>query len=51
MRIDSLTLHNYRCFDEVRVEFNERLTVLVAPNGGGKTAILDAIAVAFSPFI
>jgi len=51
MRIDFLTLHNYRCFDDVRIEFNDRLTVLVAPNGGGKTAILDAIAVAFSPFV
>ncbi len=50
MRIDSLCLRNYRCFDEIRIDFNEHLTVLVAPNGGGKTAILDAIAVAFSPF-
>jgi len=33
------------------VSFHERLTVLVAPNGGGKTAILDGIAVALRVFV
>ena len=45
-RLQSLTLSNYRCFQEVSIDFHRDLTVLVADNGGGKTAILDAIAVA-----
>lgn len=51
MRIDRLHLKNYRCFDEITVDFHPELTVLVAPNGGGKTAILDAVAVALGPFV
>lgn len=51
MRIDSLRLLNYRCFEDFRIEFDSKLTVIVAPNGGGKTAILDALAVALSPFV
>jgi predicted ATP-binding protein involved in virulence len=49
--ISALTLRNYRCFQEFTVTFHERLTVFVAPNGGGKTAILDGIAVALRLFV
>jgi predicted ATP-binding protein involved in virulence len=49
--IDTLTLKNYRCFDNLTIKFHPKLTVLVAPNGGGKTSILDAIAVGLSPFL
>lgn len=51
LNIRRLKLRNYRCFSEIEIEFHEQLTVLVAPNGAGKTAILDAIAVAFGPYI
>lgn len=51
LNIKRLKLHNYRCFSEIEIEFHDRLTVLVAPNGAGKTSILDAIAVAFGPYI
>lgn len=51
MRIDSIELSNFRCFERIRVDFHPELTVLVAPNAGGKTAVLDAIAVALSPFV
>lgn len=51
MRIDSIELSNFRCFEHIRVDFHPELTVLVAPNAGGKTAILDAIAVALSPYV
>lgn len=50
-RLDSLTLRNYRCFPELEVQFHPALTVVVAPNGSGKTAILDAVAVAFRLFV
>lgn len=50
-RIDTLTLRNFRCFAHVQVTFHPRLTVLVAPNGQGKTAILDGVAMAFRLFV
>lgn len=51
LNIKKLKLRNYRCFSEISIEFHDQLTVLVAPNGKGKTAILDAIAVAFGPYV
>lgn len=51
LSINKLHLKNYRCFAEISVSFHEKMTVLIAPNGSGKTSILDAIAVAFGPFI
>lgn len=51
LNIQKLSLKGYRCFDALDIDFDERLTVLVASNGAGKTSILDAIAVAFGPYI
>lgn len=51
LNLQKLTLLDYRCFESIDVEFHNRLTVLVAANGAGKTSILDAIAVAFGPYI
>ena len=51
MHLKSITLKNFRCFDELRLELHPRLTVLVADNGGGKTSVLDAIAVGLSPVL
>ncbi len=50
LRIDSLTVSNYRCFESLTIDFHPNLTVLVARNGQGKTAILDAIKVALGTF-
>lgn len=56
MKIKSLHLKNFRCFEDFEIEFNTGdenhggMTVLVAKNGEGKTAILDAINVAWGPF-
>lgn len=50
-RIDKLELQNYRSFAKLSVTFHPELTVLVAPNGGGKTAILDALAIVWQKFI
>jgi len=49
-RLDKLELENFRCFSSVTVNFHEKLTVIVAPNGGGKTSVLDATAIALWPF-
>jgi predicted ATP-binding protein involved in virulence len=44
MKIESVHIENYRCFSDLTVNFDERLTVLVGVNGSGKTAVLDALA-------
>lgn len=49
--LESLSLRNFRRFEHLEIEFEEDLTVLVAENGGGKTAVLDGIAVALSSFV
>lgn len=51
MRIDNLRLKNFRCFSEIEIDLDEKLTVLVAENGQGKTALLDAIRIALWPFV
>lgn len=51
LNIESLRLRDYRCFDAIDVDFHPKLTVLIASNGAGKTSILDAIAVAFGPYV
>lgn len=51
MKLKRLEIANFRCFESLAIDFEDQLTVLVAENGVGKTAILDAIAVAIGPFI
>ncbi|SFM54182.1 MULTISPECIES: AAA family ATPase [Rugamonas] len=51
LSIQTLRLRDYRCFEDVEIEFHDKLTVLIASNGAGKTSILDAIAVAFGPYV
>jgi predicted ATP-binding protein involved in virulence len=51
VKLTKLRLQNYRCFDALEIEFHEKLTVLIAPNGGGKTTLLDAARVALWPFV
>jgi predicted ATP-binding protein involved in virulence len=42
--LEELSLKNFRCFRDLNLSFEEQLTVIIAENGGGKTAILEAIA-------
>ena len=51
MRLDELKLRDYRCFESIDIKFHPQLTVLVASNGMGKTSILDAVAIAFGPYV
>lgn len=44
LRLEELRLENFRCFDDFTVSFERDLTVLFAENGGGKSALLTAIA-------
>lgn len=51
MRLDRLQLQNFRCFENLSINFDRRLTVIVGTNGAGKTAILDAIALGLSRYL
>ena len=51
LSITKLRLENYRSFKMLEIDFHPQLTVLIAANGIGKTAILDALAVAFGPYV
>jgi predicted ATP-binding protein involved in virulence len=51
MHLKKITIQNFRCFEHLELELHPRLNVLVAENGGGKTAILDAIAIGLSPIL
>lgn len=49
--ITKLYLENFRCYDKFEIDFDKELTVIVAENGQGKTAILDAVAIAMGPYL
>ena len=51
MIVSDIRLRNFRCFEDLLLRFDDKLTVLVANNGNGKTSILDAIAIAFGPML
>ncbi len=51
INIQRLQLKNFRRFVELDIGFESDVTVLVAENGGGKTAVLDGIALALSPLV
>lgn len=49
--IRTLELQNYRRFSSLRISFDDYVTVIVGNNGAGKTAVLDACAVAASSLL
>ena len=49
-RFRELRVGNYRCFDELTLPLEEDTTVLFAENGGGKTALLAALAMGLAVF-
>jgi predicted ATP-binding protein involved in virulence len=51
VKLKKIVLDNFRCFEHLEMEFDERLTVIVGTNGAGKTAALDSIAVLFGRFL
>lgn len=46
--VNRLELANFRGFESLSLDFEERLTVIVGTNGTGKTAVLDALAIMLS---
>lgn len=51
MKLERLHLRNFRCFEDLTIDFGKRLTVIIAENGAGKTAVLDAIAIGFGRYL
>ena len=49
-QIREIRVENYRCFEELRLPLEEDTTVLFAENGGGKTALLNALAMGLAVF-
>lgn len=49
-RFREIRLENYRCFGELTLPFEEDTTVIFAENGGGKTALLTALAMGLYAF-
>jgi predicted ATP-binding protein involved in virulence len=49
--LQNIALENFRCFSKLEVKFESKLTVVVAVNGGGKTALLDAITLGWHHFL
>jgi predicted ATP-binding protein involved in virulence len=44
LSLDRVEISNFRLFGELKAVLHPQLTVFIAPNSGGKTALLDAIA-------
>lgn len=51
MKIERISIQNFRCFENVQLVFDRQLTVIVAHNGQGKSSLLDAIKIALWPYI
>lgn len=51
MKLKEMRLKNFRCYEDLTVPLHEQLTVLVAPNGQGKTSILHAIIMLLNPYV
>lgn len=45
MRLKNVRLENFRAKERVSLDLGRRLTLLIGPNGSGKTTILDGIAI------
>jgi DNA replication and repair protein RecF len=43
MIVRSVSLRDFRCYEQVKAEFGPSLTVITGPNGAGKTNLLEAV--------
>lgn len=41
----SITLKNFRRYEQAMFRFHPKMTILIGENGKGKTTILDAVAI------
>lgn len=50
MKINSISITNFRCFEEMNIKLNPKMNVIIGNNGVGKTTILDALSIAIGSF-
>jgi DNA replication and repair protein RecF len=48
MPITHISLYQFRCFQQYKLDVHPKLTIIAGPNGSGKTSILEAIQSASS---
>lgn len=51
LRLDHLSVKNFRCFAACELDLHPALTVLVAENAQGKTTLLEALRLALQDFV
>lgn len=51
MKITQVEIENFRCFERLRVPLEADVTAIIGINAAGKTALLDAIALALVPLL
>ena len=51
MKIKELYLKNFRCFDELTINFPTDYTVFIGNNGAGKSSILNALQIVLDNFV
>lgn len=51
MRINSIDIRNFRCYERMKFDFDKRLSVVVGNNTAGKTALLHAVQVALGAYL
>lgn len=50
MNIENISLHNFRGYKELKLDFDPKFNLIIGDNGSGKTAILEALTVAIGSF-
>ena len=48
MKIDSITLQNFRCFEHLDLKFDKSINFIFGPNASGKSTIAEAMEVALT---
>lgn len=51
MRINEISVHNFRGFEDLSVKLHKRITVFVGSNGAGKSSLLEAISISAGIFL
>jgi len=49
--LNSMTLENFRCFENQTIQFNNQFNLIVGDNASGKTAVLEAVSIGMSSFL
>ena len=51
MRLKEVEIHNFRGIESCRLQFHDKMNLIIGKNGVGKTSILEAVAVGLGGFI